>query len=244
MLPRIPQLLEMCINEIKIYLYINIDMSAKNLMMNRFDTVQYDETELYKHVAPGDIVLVSGTGGFSYFIQCITLCTTGCASRSKYNHASMVHSIVNNKIMIATTTHHGCDIIPLQDIINKRFYTDIIILRLKNRPDPAKVLEVEKQYHGTPYETNVVQCFGPAFDFQGCCSSVCQNEEDTSKVFCSEYIARMLMDLGVLGEKPNVPSNEYTPEDFIERTDIYTDIIDVPTKPMSCGNRCYNFWGC
>lgn len=170
----------------------------------------------------GDIVLFSGKGFISAGIK--------AASRSIWSHIGMVldlpeynfkalwESTTLSKIKnLGTGTHmKGVQLVPLSERF--KAYDGKAAVRKLNGVDFGKeaiqsLMDFRKEIAGRPYEEDKIELIKSAYDgpFGG-------NAENLSSLFCSEMVAEAYQRMGLLSE--GIPSNEYTPADFSEKSSL------------------------
>ncbi|MES1919447.1 hypothetical protein MHBO_001279 [Bonamia ostreae] len=75
-----------------------------------------------------------------------------------------------------------------------------------------------KKHSETPYEKSFVQMFKSAYDGIGGTNK----KEDLSSLFCSEMMAKIFQDMGLLtpSSKGGLVCNEYAPRDFTSEREL------------------------
>jgi hypothetical protein len=164
----------------------------------------------------GDIILFSGKGRISNIIKWIT--------KSKWSHVGVAIKIKELDMILcleSTTlvdvpdyetgaTVKGVQITNLSERILK-YDGDVVVRHLVdiNRDQVfSETLEkFKKEHRNKAYERHCIELFNAAYD-----GVLGQNKEDLSSLFCSELVAELYQQWGLLSDK--IPSNEYTPKDF------------------------------
>ena len=169
----------------------------------------------------GDLVLFSGRGWISWGIK--------LATRSPWSHVGMVvnhdnfdmvalwESTTLSKVkdLESHTFRRGVQVVPLSQRIATHDGS-VAVRRLVVKRDRSMVESVKalrEAWRGRDYESNKLQLFLSAYD-----GPFGENVEDLSSLFCSELVAEAYQRFGLLSDA--VPSNEYTPADFSESSNL------------------------
>jgi hypothetical protein len=116
-------------------------------------------------------------------------------------------------------------IIPMDELIGS--YEGSIatreILFISQFPDEDEVTNIINNYIGVPYEKNIKELIGSIEEKN--------TETKLDNIFCSELVAQILMDLGLLSTK--ITSNNYLPVDFSEINKI------LPLQGIALENENY-----
>jgi hypothetical protein len=173
----------------------------------------------FKHqLQYGDIVLFSGTTPASSLVQIPT--------NSKWSHIGIVYkeaTEVSDVILLESTAEQGVKLTVLGDKIES-YNGDISLRHLNvNRTKSMKraLINLYIELKGRRYESPNIQGLAElakagqdSLDKRG---GHTLNQEDLSKVFCSELVAEAYQRMGLLSStNPMYPSNEFTPKDFSE----------------------------
>lgn len=182
------------------------DMTKYNQLRNKLKTL--------------DIVLFSGNGIISEGIK--------TATNSRWSHVGVVFNIkeIDMVCLLESTTLStvndallgkgvsGVQIVPLSQRI-KTYEGKVGIRQLNNFTSleyhRGVLNSFRKAHHTKKYEQDKMELIKAAYD-----GPFGLNEEDLSSFFCSELVAELYQELGILDEI--VPSNEYTPADFSGET--------------------------
>ena len=161
-----------------------------------------------------DIVLWSGTGNLSKFIQ--------MGTQSLWSHVGMVLRTEPDLVMLWESTleedHSGVQLTPL----SKSVYGSVAVRRM-NIPGGittemnAGLARARLDFADRKFEASWMEFMKAGWD-----GPFGKNTKDLTTLFCAELIAETLMMCGLLEDETvsGKPSNEYTPKDFsTEETD-------------------------
>ncbi len=163
----------------------------------------------------GDVVLFSGKGWISLIIK--WFCTLSKIKKSRWQHIGAVMRYKNRIMLFESTMHRkdkkGVQINFLSGIIKNHkgkvairqlFIDEPLLTRDILQEKTEKFVEDNL---GKPYETDLLELAGAAYDG----IILGHNKPDESTVFCSELIANLYTELGLL---KSASPNEFTPDDF------------------------------
>lgn len=185
------------------------------------EKIKYEN--IRKELKTGDIVLFSGGGFISRFIQVGTL--------SKWSHVGMVYelpehdmlciwestSLSSEKDLCKGSLFSGVQMSFLSERL-KNYNGNEIAIRKNSKTLTSDMLDAlvafrQKVKH-KPYQQNKVELIKSALDgIPGL-----DNKEDLSSLFCSELLAEAYQEMGLLNN--NIPSNEYTPKDWSSESSL------------------------
>ena len=180
----------------------------------------------------GDIVLFSGTGFISRMIQTF--------SRSIWSHVGMVIKSVDWDMILlweSTTLSkikdiesreqtQGVQLVPLSERVKCYANDKVAFRKLEGVRRDENMREVLRKFRqdmkGREYEKSKFELLKAAYD-----GPFGANEEDLSSIFCSELVAEAYQRMGLLMDNEEmegyVPSNEWTPGDFADWTNLQND---------------------
>ncbi|MBX2860540.1 MAG: hypothetical protein KTR14_04860 [Vampirovibrio sp.] len=166
----------------------------------------------------GDIVLFSGSKGFSPLIKWFT--------KSKWSHVGMVLRVPEWDMVLLWESNtvtdiadldtgkakKGVQLIPLSQRVAK-YKGKMAVRHLSESVGPDQqqaLMEFREEVKGRDFEKKKIQLIKSAYD-----GLAGNNVEDLSTLFCSEMVAEAYQRMDFLKEPPKgKASNEYTPADF------------------------------
>jgi len=189
-------------------------------------------SEVREKMKTGDVIAFSGKGHFSEVIKWKT--------SSEISHVGIVaatNMFGNDRVLLCEST----TLTNIKDVIHKTITKGVQMHFLSQRLDAydGEVFwyplrdKLEKRYEKlaqawlsdkhaskTPYD--MTQAMGAGLDFFD--KMGLENEEDHSKLFCSELVTKVLQVVDEVG--PHINSSEMTPADVIS----FSCLVEKPTK--------------
>lgn len=173
-----------------------------------------------------DIVLWSGTGQLSRFIQRGTF--------SLWSHVGMVIKMPGDLLMLWESTFdetsNGVQLTPL----SKSVYGTVAVRKMNMTRTPDmfdKLMATRKELEGRPFEESWTEFLLAGYD-----GPFGRNTRDITTLFCAELIAETLQQVGLLGT--DIASNEFTPKDFSSESSSPLNLLmgatladEVPLMP-------------
>ena len=192
-------------------------------------------------IKTGDIILFSGESTFSKTIRLI--------SRSKWSHVAIVLSVGEPEMKLCFESVAGAG--HLEDYFSGELKAGVHVVSLSGKVEGyhgevayrslnhpvssemyAKLLSFRKTHREKKYDWNPIEMIEAAED-----RNLFENTEDLSAFFCSELVAEAFQEIGLFDHV--TPSNEYTPKDFAQLTDLNCDykfgeIIELKKEVKQC----------
>jgi hypothetical protein len=186
------------------------------------DIISYDSIRDY--LKTGDIVLFSGTGLAGGAIKLLT--------RSPWSHVGLIvrrageaepllwESMPSGfcKDVDSGSFRTGVQLVRLSERLAR--FTGPVAVRRLNRPlceqQRWRLEALQTEVADRRYERNLLELAFAAFDW------LTLNREDLTTLFCSELVAETYQRIRLLDDVEHgaLPSNEYTPGHFDERSDL------------------------
>lgn len=149
-----------------------------------------------------DIVLWSGTGQLSRFIQRGTIST--------WSYVGMVIKMPGDLLMLwESTIDEVCNGVQLTPL-SKSVYGTVAVRKMNVTRTPDmfdKLMAIRKDLEDRPFEESWSEFLLAGYD-----GPFGTNTRDITTLFCAEFVAETLQQVGLLGT--DIASNEYTPKDF------------------------------
>jgi hypothetical protein len=175
----------------------------------------------------GDIVLFSGassTGSLIKIFDGALFSHVGLVLRVDFSDDVMLWESTTNTaglvdIHSGSIIRKGVMVIPLTSKIFSGWYNRVAVRRLTGIDNEKRIeiykrmLQLRKELQGRPYEKNHLELLMSGVKFTDeYLSFLLNRQEDLSSIFCSELVAHVYQELGLIGKERY--SNQYTPDDF------------------------------
>lgn len=231
-----------------------------NLCARKEPGISPEDATLKNEIKTGDVLLFQGARFLSQLVM--------CGTNSSFSHTGVAivyddgvyvcHATPNPGKLPSrgsTDVKNGIMITRLEDELSSGWYTDCMTRSLLKELGPEEGVQLKgfaEKNIGTPYEDDMaeltlagVDCFCCGVDIchvNRCCCCSSKSDEDRSKtIFCSEWVMKCYIEIGVLNKKKDLNeaqerklgelkrrvTHEFAPGDFEDGSGSTFDELQV-----------------